>query len=169
MTATITPTLVVTDAMPGQIGTTPDGTIYDLYAPGSLTLGIDLLADGDADFDLVYYERSGGSGILLDWVIIEIGDGNAWYTIFNWGDNIDDLNTNVYSYIAANPQTPSEPDQRDIPSSALYNSSTGIAINVDIPGVPPGTYSFIRFRLPVMAGDVDGKMEIDAIEIITPP
>ena len=162
LTATITPTLVVTDATPGNIGTIPDGNIYNLYSGGTLTLGINLIANGDSSFDLVYYELPGGSGILLDWAIVEIGDGSNWYTIFNWGNNIDDTNTNVYSYLVSNPQTPSEPDQRNIPSSALYGA-TGIAIDIDSI-VPPGTYSYIRFTAPV--GDADGHMEIDAIEIL---
>ena len=63
-----------------------------------------------------------------------------------------------------------EIDQRDILATDLYTSSsgvsTGIAINIDIPGVVPGTYSYIRFSAP--AGDVDGHMEIDAIETIFP-
>jgi hypothetical protein len=161
-TATVTSTLVITDPTPGEIGTTPDGTVYNLPSGGTLTLGINLVANGDSSFDLVYYELPGGSGILLDWVIVEISNGSNWYTIFNWGNNVDDTNTNVYSYISSNPQTPSEPDQRDIPSAALYGS-TGIAMDID--GiVPAGTYSYIRFTAP--PGDVDGHMEIDAIEIL---
>jgi hypothetical protein len=121
-----------------------------------------LVADGDAGFDLAYYELPNGSGILLDWVVIEIGDGSNWYTIFNRGDNIDDTNTNVYPYLLSNPQAPSEPDQRDIPSATLRNG-TGIAMDIDSL-VPPGTYTYIRFTAP--AGDADGHLEIDAIEIL---
>jgi hypothetical protein len=160
-TSTNTPTPIATDPTPGAIGTTPDGVVYNLPAGGTLTLGINLIANGDASFDLVYYELPAGSGILLDWVIIEISDGNNWYTIFYWGDNIADTNSNMNFNILSNPQVPPEPDQRDIPSAELYNS-TGIAIDVDSI-VPPGTYSYIRFTAPT--GDVDNKMEIDAIEI----
>jgi hypothetical protein len=135
---------------------------YYLPAGGTLTLGMNIVANGDASYDLVYYEFPAGSGIWLDWVIIEISDGNNWYTIFNWGDNIADTNTNMDFNILSNPQVPPEPDQRDIPSVELYNS-TGIAINIDAVA-PAGTYSYIRFTAP--AGDVDGQMEIDAIEIL---
>ena len=38
---------------------------------------------------------SGGTGIFLDWVIVEIGNGTNWYTVFYWGDNIADTNSNM--------------------------------------------------------------------------
>ena len=161
-TPTNTPNPIPTDPTPGEIGTTPDNLIYNLPAGGTLTLGINLVANGDANFDLVYYERAAGSGVFLDWVIVEISDGNNWYTVFNWGNNIADFNTNMNFNILPNPQAPEEPDQRDISSASLYNG-TGIAIDVDAI-VPPGTYSYIRFSAP--AGDVDGQMEIDAMEIL---
>ncbi len=44
---------------------------------------------------MVYYELPMGSGIWLDWVTIEISDGRNWYTVFNWGNNIADGNTNM--------------------------------------------------------------------------
>lgn len=169
-TATATPTLtsipIPTDTTPGEIGTTPDGVVYILPAGGALTLGIDLTANGDASYDLAYYERPSplGNGIFLDWVIVEISDGNNWYTVFYWGDSteIADTNTNMDFNILPNPQTPPEPDERDIPTASLYNG-TGIAIDVDAI-VPPGHYSYIRFRAPV--GDNDNQMEIDALEIL---
>ncbi|HEY3475527.1 MAG TPA: hypothetical protein VGK56_13015 [Anaerolineales bacterium] len=161
-TTTSTATPVATDPTPRMIGTTPDGNPYYLSAGGTLTLGIDLTANGDASYDLVSYEFPAGSGIWLDWVTIEISDGSNWYTIFHWGDNIADTNTNMDFNILSNPQTPPEPDQRDIPSAELYNS-TGVAIDIDSI-VPPGTYSYIRFTAP--GGDVDGQTEIDAIEIL---
>lgn len=161
-TSTHTPIPIPTDPIPPEIGTTPDGVTYDLPAGGVLTLGINLVANGDAGYDLVYYEFPTGTGILMDWVIIEISDGNNWYTIFYWGNDIADTNSNMDFTILPNPVVPPEQDQRDVPSSALYNS-TGIAIDIDSI-VPPGTYSYIRFTAP--AGDADGQMEIDAIEVL---
>jgi hypothetical protein len=170
-TATYTPIAIPTDPTPPEIGTTPDGLPYYLPEGGTLTLGTNLVANGDPDFDLVYYEFPAGSGIWLDWVIIEISDGNNWYTIFNWYDNNADTNSNMDFNILSLPVPPpvEEIDQRDILTADLYTSSsgvsTGIAINIDIPGVVPlGTYSYLRFRAP--PGDIDHQMEIDAIEIL---
>jgi hypothetical protein len=163
-TATFTPGSVPTDPTPGEIGTSPDGVVYILPAGGALTLGINLTANGDSSYDLAYYERPApsGNGIFLDWVIVEISDGYTWYTVFNWGNNIADTNSNMDFNILPNPQIPPEPDERDIPTASLYNG-TGIAIDVDAI-VPPGTYSYIRFSAPV--GDNDNQMEIDALEIL---
>lgn len=187
VTATTTPTAtntviyVPTDPTPPQIGTIPDGVTYVLPASGTLTLGIDLIADGNrVDYDLVYYEYAAGSGIWLDWVTIQISDGNNWYTIFNWSDDIPDTNSNMnfnglsLPAVPPNPAVPpvEEIDQRDILATDLYTSSsglsTGIAIDVDAI-VPPGRYLYIRFYAPgppTYPADADGQMEIDAIEVL---
>jgi hypothetical protein len=138
--------------------------VFTLPSGGSLTLNINLVTNGDGSYDLAYYERAapGGTGVFLDWVILEIGDGTNWYTVFNWGNNIADTNSNMDFNVLPNPQVPEETDQRDIPTSALYNG-TGITIDVDAI-IPPGAYSFIRFTAP--AGDSDGQMEIDALEVL---
>jgi hypothetical protein len=166
-TATDTDTLIVVDPTPGQIGTTPDGNTYNVTAGGTLTLNTNIVVNGHAGWDLVYYELPIGSTIWMDWVIVEISDGQNWYTVFNWGNNVADTNTNVNFNILPPPSItpfppPEEPDQREIPSASLYNL-TGIAINLD-GVVPAGTYSLIRFYSP--PGDTDGKIEIDAIEIL---
>jgi len=162
-TASQTPVVIPTDPPPPEIGTTPDGVVYFLPSGSTLTLGINLVANGDSNFDLVYYERPAPlGGIFLDWVIVEIGDGTNWYTVFYWGNNIADTNSNMNFNILSNPQTPPEPDQRTILPGELYNS-TGIAIDVDAI-VPPGNYSYIRFTAP--PGDADNQMEIDAIEVL---
>lgn len=162
-TATQTPGVIPTDPPPPEIGITPDGVVYFLPSGSTLTLGINLVANGDPNFDLVYYERPAPiGGIFLDWVIVEIGDGSNWYTVFYWGNNIADTNSNMDFNILSNPQTPPEPDQRTILPGELYNS-TGVAIDVDAI-VPPGNYSYIRFTAP--PGDSDNQMEIDAIEVL---
>lgn len=163
-TPTNTPVPIPTDNLPPQIGTVPDGDTYNLPSGGTLTLGINLIANGDAGWDLVYYELPAGSGIYLDWVIVEISDGTNWYTVFNWGNNVADTNTNVDFNILSNPQVPPELDERDIPTAELYNG-TGIAIDIDAI-VPAGVYPYIRFTAPT--GDMDGQIEIDAIEILPP-
>lgn len=110
---------------------------------------------------------------------MEIGDGNNWYTVFNWYDDNADINSNMNFNILSIPviSPPAAPpveeiDQRDILAADLYTSSsgfsTGIAIDVDAI-VPPGTYTYIRFYAPgppFYPMDIDGHMEIDAIEIL---
>jgi uncharacterized repeat protein (TIGR01451 family) len=178
--ATDSDALIIPDAPPPQIGGPPNNDPYPLLAGGSLTLSVNLLADGDPDWDLVYYEYSLATlpppdtfdGIWLDWMIIEISDGSNWYRVFNWGDNSRDTNSNVdYAFLSlpVPPPNPEEMDQRPIASSDLYLSSsgwqTGIAIDIDS-FVPLGTYTYIRFIAP--PGDADGQTEIDGVEILPP-
>ena len=142
------------------VGSTPDGNIYNVMSGTYLTLNITI--NTGPGWDVVYYERPNGSGVLLDWMIVEVSqDGVNWSQIFNWGDELPDSNTNV-DYTQLPPQTPAEPDQRDISSAILYNS-TGIAIDLDSLGLS-GTYSYIRFYAP--PGDVDGHSEIDAVQAL---
>jgi len=172
--ATDTDQLIVPDAVPPEIGTNPDGTIYQLLSGGYITLPLSITVNGHSSWDLVYYERPAGSGVLLDWIIVQIGDGQNWYTVFYWGDNIADTNTNMDFTILPPPiltpptVPPEEPDQRDIPTTSLYTDpisglSTGIAIDLDSV-VPSGNYLYIRFFAP--PGDTDGHTEIDAIQIL---
>ena len=151
-----------TDTILFAIGTTPDGIIYNVNSGEYLTLNIQLTTG--PGWDVVYYERPNASGVLLDWVIMEVStDGANWFQIFNWGDELPDRNTNVnYEILPDSPQTPEERDQREIPSSVLYNS-TGIAIDLDALGLS-GTYSYIRFYAP--PGDIDGHSEVDAIQVL---
>jgi hypothetical protein len=120
----------------------------------------------------VYYEIPNGSGIWIDWMVVEISDGSNWYTVFYWGNNIADTNSNMNfnAPLTITIPDPQEVDQRDIASIDLYPFNpvtppynTGIAIDVDAI-VPAGTYSYIRFYAP--PGDADGQAEIDAIQIL---
>ena len=179
-TSTFTPSASPTPSntpipYPPEIGVTPDGDIYPLTSGGSLVLSINLVANGDPNYDLVYYERPApAGGINLDWIIVEIGDGTNWYTVFNWSDDVADTNSNMDFNGLSLPIVPprtlppfQEPDERNIDAVDLYVSpigfATGIAIDVDSL-VPPGTYTLLRFTAP--AGDSDGQTEIDALEIL---
>lgn len=167
--ATDTDTLIIPDLPPPDVGI-KDNVFYFLPSGSTLTLGVNLIADGDPDWDLVYYEYSVFplfDGVWLDWMIIEIGDGSNWYRVFYWGDNLRDTNTNVDYTILTVPVTPPDPeevDQRPVATADLYGG-TGITINIDSIA-PPGTYTYIRFFAP--PGDVDGGTEIDAYEILPP-
>jgi len=184
--ATDSDTLIVPDAFPPEIGINPDGTatsgIYNLMSGSYLTLPLNITVNGHTNldgtpWDLVYYERPFGSGVALDWIIVQVGDGRNWYTVFYWGDNFPnsnpDTNTNMNFNILPLPTTgpavpPQEPDQRDIPTANLYADAvsgiqTGIAIDLD-GVVPPGNYLYVRFFAP--PNDTDGHTEIDAVQVL---
>ncbi|MFZ5819219.1 MAG: hypothetical protein ACOYYJ_04890 [Chloroflexota bacterium] len=146
----------------GNIGAAPDGVSTNFATGSVVTFNISVQVIGNPSWDLVYYEYPNGScgGVLIDWVIIEVGDGNTWYTVFNWGDGFVD--GNAITSAAGLP----EDDHRDLCDWQLYNS-TGIAIDLD-GVVPPGTYPYVRFTAPPVPppGDTDGHIEIDAIETL---
>lgn len=154
----------------GNIGNTPDG-ITDLVAPGNavtIRFSTPLAVNGHAGYDLVYYELANGAGIDMDLVALEIGDGNNWYTVFYWGDDVADTNSNLDSSVLG----VSEIDNQDFsspPAGLLYNG-TGITIELD-GVVPPGTYPYFRIISPPTAAypsgvDTDGGCEVDAIVIL---
>ncbi len=154
--------ILISSSFPnGNIGPTQDG-ITDILPPGSsitLAFNTPLIADGDSAYDLVYYELPNGTGIAMDYVIVQISDGYNWYTIFNWGDNNADTNSNLNLNVIGG----IENDNRDFttaPASDILYNSTGVLIDVD--GiVPPGTYPYIRIISP-SPDDGDG-CEVDAI------
>jgi hypothetical protein len=154
----------------GNIGDTRDGNTT-VVSPGSsitFTFSIPLVVNGHAGYDLVYYELPNGAGIQMDIVVLEIGDGASWYTIFYWGNDIADTNSNMNIGVLGG----AEIDNRDFsspPVGLLYNG-TGILIELD-GVVPPGTYPYIRLISPPTAAyplgvDLDGGCEADAIEIL---
>ncbi|MBN2115419.1 MAG: DUF11 domain-containing protein [Anaerolineales bacterium] len=165
----------------GDINIGPrDGSVDTLGPPfpTSLTMVIPpIVADGNGDYDLVYYEMQAAGAptfpatnprVDLDWVQIEISaDGVSWQTVFYWGDpgGSSDDNTNVALPVTGPPGPvgtfcATEVDNCQIPFARLYNN-TGIAIDIDAI-VPPGNYSWIRITSP--AGP-DGP-DVDAIEIL---
>ncbi|HAV76977.1 MAG TPA: hypothetical protein DCX53_06440 [Anaerolineae bacterium] len=161
-----------TNTLITQIGTTGDTFYYNLPANGTITLNINLIANGDTNPDLVFYEYEvpATGNVYLDLVIIRISsDGTNWFDIFNWGDQLRDMNTNMDFTFLPPPTNvplppPEEQDERDIPTSLFYPyPGWGVAIDIDAI-VPPGTYSWIQFYAPPDGND--NKTEIDAIEIL---
>ena len=148
----------------GNIGTTKDGSITVL-PPGSsatLTFGTPVVVGSHAGYDLVFYELPSGTGIMMDHVSIQVGDGYNWYTVFNWGDNNADTNSNLNINVIGG----AEPDNRDFstsPASDVLYTATGILIDLD--GVAPnGTYLYIRILSPT--GDTGDGADVDAIEVL---
>jgi len=171
--ATDSDQLVVASSLPfGNIGTAKDGVVDVIPAGTFVTLqfGTPVVVGGHAGYDLVYYELSQGTnpGIFMDAVILQVGDGKNWYTILNWGNGASDANTNIALPLLTSPPNPTtcagEPDNCEIDASLLYNA-TGVAIDLD-GVVPVGTYPYIRILSPGAPPDVDGGVEVDAIEIL---
>lgn len=157
--------VIVADAFPPQIGTTPNNDPYILSPGNSLTFNIPTTKNGHGGAEFVYYEFNNGGSVFLDWVIIQVGDGYNWYTVFNWGDEVADSNTNMdYGFLPPIPP-PNEQDNRDIPLAEFYNN-TGVAIDLDSLGayLPDGTYPWIRIIAPL--GDTGDGLEVDAIEVL---
>jgi uncharacterized repeat protein (TIGR01451 family) len=167
-TATDTDVLDISDPIPPEIGTSPDGNIYALRSGSTLTLNIPTVVNGHAGPDLVYYEYVNVSDgeVYLDWIEVQIGDGTNWYTVFYWGDENPDLNSNMnfnnlLPPINSPPPPPYEPDQRHIQAADLtLFPPSGVSIDLD-GYAPPGVYPFLRFIAPT--GDMDGQLEIDAV------
>lgn len=155
----------------GNISDTQDG-FTDLVAPGNsvtIRFSTPLTVNGHAGYDLVYYELANGAGIAMDLVALEIGDGNNWYTVFYWGDDVADTNSNMNIGVIGGTET----DNRDfstLPDASVLYNGTGVTIELD-GVVPPGTYPYFRILSPPTASypsglDTDGGCEVDAIVIL---
>ena len=116
-------------------------------------------------FDFVYYEWFGCGGICLDWVQVDVCDMlpcPAWLTVFNWGDNVPDNNSNVASFAT---DADGETDNEAIPAAVLQDN-VGITLDVDVFGPPPASgYRYIRFRSPLNWPNNDGA-QVDSIDVL---
>jgi len=146
----------------------PDGIVM-FPAEGTTTTYVispTITSDGSNTPDFVYYEQATSTGISMDVVIVELSkDGGTWVPVFNWGNGLDDTNTNVSLSIIGYGDDPLDPeyDGRGIADAYLYNH-TGIAIDIDSLGLS-GSYPWIRFYCPTSAeGNLDGSCDIDAIQ-----
>jgi hypothetical protein len=166
-TATDSDTLITTDPPPPGVEIGPgDGSWYYFDpADSAITLAIPAITrDDNPDYDLVYYELANNSGIFMDHVIVQIGDGSNWYTILNWGDGIPDTNTSIAIPLGTPPNPTDcsgEPDNCEI-SAAFLRNGTGVQIDISI--VPDGVYGYLRIQ-SLSTGDGDGA-DLDAIEIL---
>ena len=168
-TAADTDQLVVAYPFPyGNIDPDKNGTIE--YIPTNTTVTLQfstpLVVGNHAGYDLIYYELPQGSattapGVLMDCVVLQVGDGVNWYTIFNWGDNNIDTNASMnMSTIGAAAET----DNLAVDASAMYDL-TGIEIELD-GVVPNGTYKYIRIISPAGPPDSGDGVEVDALHVI---
>ncbi len=189
ITPTATP--VTPTPTPVYFGGEPDGNFTSI-APGS-AIEIDISSypiyvDGtpNPDVDMIFYERENPANpgtTALDWIVIQIRQvlTNTWYTVFNWGDNIEDGNTNVATFSSGGEldneiipiyETPLSSDPTDVPLTPvppLYGTApfnTGIEIDVDAKAAP-GEYDRVRLNSPL--GGAGDSAEVDAIEILPTP
>jgi hypothetical protein len=148
----------------GSIEYVPTNTILTLQFQSPLNVG------SHPGYDLVYYEWPQGvnPGIWMDAVILQLGDGQNWYTILNWGNNVADANASMnMATIGAS----AEVDNLVVDASFMYDL-TGVALELD-GVVPSGSYKYIRIISPPAPQDgpapnaPDG-VEVDAIQVVTP-
>jgi hypothetical protein len=155
----------------------PDGTIFndpaalpDGYAIW-IDLGVAIVVSGspEPNYDLVYYERAAGSGIMMDWVQIDIAEStiSPAYTVFRWGDTTADTNSRLNTNVIGGTET----DNRDINQSLLYGTApedTGVLINVDAAPIPPppGSYQFVLVSAPSGPGSDNDGADIDAVAVV---
>ena len=93
----------------------------------------------------------------MDLVTIEISsDGSNWYTVFAYGSG-GYSNSSIKAY--------AEGDNTPIPLSGLIGGAvkTGVGIDIDTLGIPPGAYQYLRIISPA---DSDGGCDVDAIQVI---
>jgi hypothetical protein len=182
-TASVTAPGGVTDSNPANnnafdsdVLIVSSGTSYGNFGPGqdnniellpeggpfiTLTLSSPITVPGS---DLILYEQDAGTlppTIMMDQIIVEVSDGDNWYTVFNWGDGSSDFASGVAIPLGApNPTNcAGEPDNCVIDASFLVGTpATGITVDLDAlsPPIPNGAViRFIRFRAPA-GGDGDG-------------
>ena len=158
-TAMDTDQLVSASTFPATL-TSPDG-ITQNFGSGSfidLKFGTALIVGSHPSYDLVYYPDPAAPTLQMDVVILQIGDGSNWYTIFNWGNGSPDANTDI------NPtDCPGETDNCVI--TPPPTNPPGVSIDLDSV-VPVGTYPYIRIISPSNPPDSGDGVAIDAITIL---
>jgi hypothetical protein len=141
----------------------PDGIIAGINTTGTIILDFgpgNGITDGPGP-DMVFYERPIAPGIQLDFMHIELSDDlSTWHTVFLWnGVPGGVLGTNIQAYAT---DGLGEEENETIPDDDLYPyPGTGITIDINPFGLPPGTYRYIRLTQPPGATD---NAEIDAIQ-----
>lgn len=176
----------------GGIGNVGRGqyTVVDV-TNGGVDPAIKVEGPWETNYDLVYYEWVNGTEVSIDHVILGISQdvtkvGNPYYEVFNWGNNIPDINTSLDTNKltlfdpAGNPvPAPTERDDQVVPPENLYpnppittNTDSGVLIDVDnAPShPPPGDYEYVVI-ITLASKPNHGGANVDAIEVVevTPP
>ncbi len=140
----------------GSIEYVPTNTILTLQLQSPLNVG------SHPGYDLIYYELPQGDnpGIWMDAVILQLGNGQNWYTILNWGNNVVDGNASMnMSTIGVS----AEVDNQVVDASFMYEQ-TGVELELD-GVVPDGSYKYIRIISPAAPQDGPAPNPPDGVEI----
>ena len=187
-TATVTVPPGVTDPTPGNnsatdsdqlvmvngpVDSTPDGAVTNYPANSSYTTlqFATPLVVGSGQY-LVYYPEypnpPADPTLQMDLVILQIGDGSNWYTVFNWGDGSQDGNVDFLSASPPNStDCSSESDNCPIDISQLTVQAPYPGVTISIPaGVPAGNFPYIRILSPGTPPDSGDGVTVDAIQIL---
>lgn len=144
-------TLIVANSIPtGPIGNIPAGT-YNDYTVTKFTA----ISGSHLIYQPIY---SGGLTVDMDLVILQVGDGRNWYTVFDWGDGSPDINSDIPYSLNSTPCT-SEPDNCPIDVSQLTNPP-GVTIQLNS-GL---TISYIRIKSP-SGGDSGDGLDVNTITV----
>jgi len=152
---------------PGNIGSAPDGVTTNILGSSYRTLQLSTPVVAGSGAYLVYYPSypnpPGDPTLEMDLVIVQIGDGSNWYTVFNWGNGIPDGNTDIPASPPNTANCSSEPDNCLIDIALLTVQSPYPGVTITLGGVPAGTYSYIRIISPPDSGD---GVDVDAIQVL---
>jgi hypothetical protein len=103
---------------------------------------------------------AGGATVDMDLIILQVGDGRNWYTVFNWGDGSPDDNTDI-PYNSNSVDCTGEPDNCPIDVSQLANAP-GVTIQLNGILTVGNTYRYIRIKSP-SAGDSGDGLDVNKI------
>jgi hypothetical protein len=174
-----TPTGAPVIPAPANIVGPPNLSIYSLEDGQYIVLDLGstpIIVNGPSDtgYDMVYYEMYNldCGGVCMDEIVVgisQVSNGSSYYEVFNWGDDVPDMNTNVGDVADV---AGAELDNQEIPTSELYGPilyQTGIAINVDgaTSNPPLGSYQYVVILSP--EGGSGQSAEINAIEVLPDP
>jgi len=158
-----TDTDLLASPFPSQLTASGDGSILNMSS-GSF-LDLQLPSSLSSTSQVIYYPDPAGAPptLQMDAVILQIGDGQNWYTILNWGDGAPNPNTDIPGFPPNSTDCTSEPDNCLIDTAWLPNSP---GITIQLSGFT-GTYPYIRIISPSNPPDTAGDgVSVDAITIL---
>lgn len=170
-TPTATPTIVSFPFPFGNLGTDPDGTPQNIPSgPSYLILQLTSQFTVGPGSYLVYYPAytSPSTTVPIDVVILQVGDGTNWSTVFYWGDGAPGNNGDIPGFPTNSTDCTSEPDGCPIDLSFLpVKNPLYPGVKIDLGSLAGSTISYIRIFSPGMPPDtaLSSGVNIDAIQV----